>query len=158
MGDALFTAADQAAGRSALGLGNAATGTIGTDVQAYDANTVKKNVANVFAAQQTPVGAAATAGAGTTYTWAVGAAQVLELTFGAGNITTFSVSGAVAKTSYRLVLKQDSVGGRTWATTGIKWPGGVAPILSTAPNAVDIFDFYYDGTSMNCVGQNIGEA
>jgi hypothetical protein len=88
----------------------------------------------------------------------VGAAQVLELTFGAGNITALGFSGAVAKTSYRLFLKQDSTGGRTAGWTGFKWPGGVAPTLSTGANAVDIFDFYYDGTSMNNVGQSLGEA
>lgn len=122
------------------------------------ANNAVLNAAQVFTAQQTPAGAAATAGAGATYNWAVAAAQVLELTFGAGNITTFSASGMVAKTCYLLQLKQDSVGGRTWATTGIKWPGGVAPTLSTAANAVDIFIFYFDGTSLNCIGQNLGEA
>jgi len=39
-------------------------------------------------------------------------------------------------------LIQDSVGSRTvtWFTT-ISWPGGVEPILSTAPNAVDAFVF-----------------
>lgn len=120
--------------------------------------SVNTDIAQVFGAQQTPAGLAATAGAGTSYAWAVGAAQVLELTFGAGNITALTATGTVAKTSYLLYLKQDSVGGRTAAWSGFKFPGGVAPTLSTAANAVDIFAFYYDGTSMNCIGQSLAEA
>jgi hypothetical protein len=39
----------------------------GTTVQAYDAATAKTNAAQVFTAQQTPAGAAATATAGATH-------------------------------------------------------------------------------------------
>lgn len=119
---------------------------------------VLTNTANVFTAQQTPARATATSTAGAAYAWAVGAAQVLELTFGAGNITALTATGAVVGTSYRLRLKQDATGGRTAAWSGFLFPGGAAPTLSTGANAVDIFDFYYNGTTMECTGQNIGEA
>ncbi|MDQ1326971.1 MAG: hypothetical protein QG641_251, partial [Candidatus Poribacteria bacterium] len=33
----------------------------------------------------------------------------------------------------------------TWPNT-VKWAGGVAPALSTAINAVDIVNFYWNGT------------
>lgn len=51
--------------------------------------------------------------------------------------------------SLELVLAQDATGGRevTWNET-VKWPGGVEPTLSTAPNAVDRIIFTsYDGGS-----------
>jgi hypothetical protein len=46
-----------------------------------------------------------------------------------------------------LKLRQDSSGNRTavWPAN-VLWPGGTAPTLSSAPNAVDIVTFYYDGT------------
>lgn len=56
VGDAIFTAADEAAGRTALGV------KIGTDVQAYDAKTAKTDVAQTFTAQQTPMKGALTDG------------------------------------------------------------------------------------------------
>lgn len=52
VGDALFTAADAVEARTALGLGTAATGDIGTAVQAYDADTAKTDTAQNFTAPQ----------------------------------------------------------------------------------------------------------
>ena len=44
-------------------------------------------------------------------------------------------------------IKQDATGGRTLSYgTMYKWPGGVAPVLSTAANAVDFLSCYYDAT------------
>ena len=47
----------------------------------------------------------------------------------------------------RLYLQQDGVGGRTVAWPSfIRWPGGSAPALSTAPDAVDVLFFgSFDG-------------
>lgn len=51
--------------------------------------------------------------------------------------------------SYVAIVKQDAVGTRTLAYgTAYKWPGGSAPVLSTAINSVDILFFVSDGTSM----------
>lgn len=130
-----------------------------TQFRITQANFAKKNVAQTFTATQTPLRLAATAGAGTTYAWNLANAQVLELTFGAGNITTLSVTGGVIGTFYTLYLKQDGSGNRTiGAYTGFKFSGGNLPTLSAGAAAVDIFTFYYDGTSMNCVGSAIGMA
>lgn len=52
VGNALFTAANAGAARTALGLGTAATGDIGTAVQAYDADTAKTDTAQNFTAPQ----------------------------------------------------------------------------------------------------------
>jgi hypothetical protein len=110
--------------------------------------------ANVWTYVQTPLQAAATASAGVGYTWAVNTGQTLQLTFGAGNITNLSYTGAVAGTYYTLYLKQDGTGSRLIsAYTGFKFPGGTLPTLSTGANAIDIFTFYYDGTSMCNIGQ-----
>lgn len=49
--------------------------------------------------------------------------------------------------AFTMYAVQDGTGGRliTFAST-IKWAGGVLPVLSTAPNAIDVFTFEtYDG-------------
>lgn len=59
--------------------------------------------------------------------------------------TTY-VNGIVVG-DYQLKIIQDATGSRTitWPS-GIKWVGGSAPTLSTGANAVDIIEFYFDGT------------
>jgi hypothetical protein len=54
---------------------------------------------------------------------------------------------------YRLTLVQDATGSRTvtWGSA-YKFPGGIAPVLSTAANAVDELIFDSDGTNMRLVG------
>lgn len=49
--------------------------------------------------------------------------------------------------TYTILLEQDAIGGRqvTWPDA-VRWPGSVTPILSTAPGAIDVFNFVYDGT------------
>lgn len=48
--------------------------------------------------------------------------------------------------SFTIRLRQDGTGGRTvtW-DADVEWPGGVAPTLSTDPDAVDILAFHSDG-------------
>ena len=48
--------------------------------------------------------------------------------------------------SYTLIVKQDSTGARsiTWPTN-VHWPNGVAPVLTSTPNATDIIEFLFDG-------------
>jgi hypothetical protein len=120
--------------------------------------SVLKDIAQVYGAQQTPLKNAATASAGAAYAWDVSAGQVLELTFGAGNITALSSTNRVTGTFYLLRLKQDATGSRTAVWSGFQFPSGVAPTLSTAANAVDLFTFYFDGTNMQCTGIALGVA
>lgn len=65
-----------------------------------------------------------------------------------GNITinasSFPASHLPA-TQFAIVMKQDATGGRTLSLSGIKRSQGVLT-LSTAPNAIDIISFMYDGT------------
>jgi hypothetical protein len=53
--------------------------------------------------------------------------------------------------SFTLILKQDSVGSRTvtWPAS-VKWPGGTAPVISTAPNKTDVITCIYDGSDYLC--------
>jgi len=68
--------------------------------------------------------------------------NVFSLTL-TGNVT-FTFSGATSgkACSFGLYLKQDATGNRTVTWPGsAKWPGGVAPILSSTTNATDILIF-----------------
>lgn len=48
-----------------------------------------------------------------------------------------------------LFVSQDGTGGRTLSwNAAYRWQGGVAPVLSTAPNATDVLMFVSDGTLM----------
>ena len=105
--------------------------------------------ANAFTAQQ--YFAQATLAYGSTVAWNLAAAQAAKLTL-TGN-ATITPSGAVAGASYTLVVVQDATGSRTLTFSGVKWPGGTAPTLSTAANAVDVFSFVGDGTNLYGVGQ-----
>lgn len=60
---------------------------------------------------------------------------------------TLTLSNPFSGGAYVLRLEQDGVGGHTvtWPLN-VLWPGGVAPTLSTAPNAIDLISLYYDGT------------
>jgi hypothetical protein len=68
--------------------------------------------------------------------------NVFSLTL-TGNVTlTFSGASAGKACSFAVYLKQDSTGSRTitWPS-GVKWSGAVAPVLSTAANALDVVVF-----------------
>jgi len=124
---------------------------IGTDVQAYDADTVKKDVANVFTAQQTPLSAALTYNA--TQTWDCGAAQDATLTL-TGNVTTFSApTNQVAGSYYvlRLNVGTGPYSVSAW-NSAFKWPAATAPTLSAGASDIDILTFRSDGTNMELIG------
>lgn len=75
---------------------------------------------------------------------ALGASAKVILT---GNITMNLWTNMVPGSFYRMQLTQDGTGSRTLTLgTGFKTAGG-APTLSTAANAVDRLDFYWDGTT-----------
>lgn len=64
--------------------------------------------------------------------------KVRNINFGTNNLTLV-FSGAVKDQVLTFIITQDAVGGRslTWPAN-IKWPGGQAPVLSSAANRVDI--------------------
>jgi hypothetical protein len=68
--------------------------------------------------------------------------NVLEVTL-TQNVTSLVLAdppSAGRAGSCSLILRQDSTGGRSiaWGSS-IRWPGGVAPALSSSANAVDVF-------------------
>lgn len=63
---------------------------------------------------------------------------------------TLAVSGVTEGQNIQVALKQDDDGSRTvtwWPN--IYWPGGVVPVLTTTPGAVDVFGF-------RCIGVTPG--
>jgi hypothetical protein len=81
-----------------------------------------------------------------TLDWASGNCQSMQL---ASADQTFTFANPQAGSRYLLRLQQPSSGAAgtvTWPAT-VHWAGGTAPTLSTTNSQVDIFTFYYDGTS-----------
>lgn len=138
-------ASTAATARTNLGLA------IGTNVQAYDANTAKTNVAQGYTKTQNFT--ATTLTDASTVSWDASNNQVCTVTL-AGNRTLGNPSNKVAGATYVLIVKQDATGNRTLAYNSVyKFPNGVTPVLSTAANAVDILTFVTDGTNMYGVCQ-----
>jgi len=66
----------------------------------------------------------------------------------AGN-RTLAVSNAHPGQRFNLTLKQDSTGSRTVAWwSGIAWPGGTTPTLTTTGGKSDIFEFLCTSTGV----------
>jgi hypothetical protein len=128
-GRALIDDADAAAQRTTLGL------VIGTDVQAYDADTAKTDVVQSFTAAQRGAISALTDGATITANFAL--ANNFSVTLG-GNRTLANPSNLTAGQSGCIWITQDGTGSRTLAY-GSQWDfsGGTAPTLTTAANARD---------------------
>ena len=83
-------------------------------------------------------------GATDTIDWSNGQKQKSTLT---GNVTyTFTDPNGPGNFTLRLI--QDATGSRTvtWPAT-VKWPGGIAPVLSVSANAEDIVTLYFNGTT-----------
>ena len=80
----------------------------------------------------------------TTVDWNDGNVQSLTLSTSS---TTLTFDNGQAGGEYKLIVKQDGTGGRAlvWPS-GISWPGGTAPTLTTTANGVDMVTFVYDGT------------
>lgn len=123
---------------------------IGTDVQAYDADTAKTDVAQSFTAAQRGAISALTDGATITPDFAV--ANNFSVTLG-GNRTLANPSNLTAGQSGSIFISQDATGSRTLAYgSQYDFAGGTAPTLSTAANAVDRIDYVVRTTgSIHCV-------
>lgn len=141
-------ASTASAARTALGL------VIGTDVQAYDADTAKTDVVQSFTAAQRGAVSALTDGATITADFAL--ANNFSVTL-EGNRTLANPSNLVAGQSGVIKITQDGTGSRTLAY-GSNWDfaAGTAPTLTTTANAVDILAYYVDSSS-NITARLIGD-
>ena len=131
--------------------GDAVTGLIiGTDVQAYDADTAKTDVAQSFTAAQRGAISALTDGSTITPDFAV--ANNFSVTLG-GNRTLANPSNLTAGQAGSIFISQDGTGSRTLAYGSYyDFAGGTAPTLSTAASAVDRIDYVVrTSTSIHCV-------
>lgn len=126
---------------------------IGTILQGFDAATVKTNVVQAFTRQQTFT--TITLSDGATINWNLDTGQVAVVTLG-GNRTLAAPTNLKDGGAYILRVRQDGAGGRTLSwNAAYKFIGGI-PVVSTAPNAVDVFTFTSDGTNMLCTGYQQG--
>lgn len=90
--------------------------------------------------------AGTTAGTGYTVNWATGNGQVFDAQGSSGNVT-FTFSNPQAGASYVLKLIQGS-SARTYTwPAAVKWPAGIAPVVTTTNDAVDLVSCFYDEAS-----------
>lgn len=83
-------------------------------------------------------------GAAKNIDWSNGVTQKVTLTANC----TFTMSNPQASFTYVFKVIQDAVGSRTatWPAN-VKWPSGVAPIITTTATRYDLITLYYDGTN-----------
>jgi hypothetical protein len=118
---------------------------IGTDVQAYDADTAKTDVAQSFTAAQRGSVSALTDGSTITPDFAV--ANNFSVTLG-GNRTLANPSNLTAGQHGVIVITQDGTGSRTLAYGSyFKFPAGTAPTLTTTASAVDVLAYFVESST-----------
>jgi len=118
---------------------------IGTDVQAYDADTAKTDVAQSFTAAQRGSISALTDGATITPNFAL--ANNFSVTLG-GNRTLANPTNLTAGQHGVIVITQDGTGSRTLAYGSyFKFPAGAAPTLTTTASAVDVLAYYVESST-----------
>lgn len=96
---------------------------------------------------------------GTALTIDIGQASMWTVTLDANCTFTFTGSQDTGVWSLTLVLTQDATGSRTvtWPTS-VRWSGGTAPTLSTAPGAVDVLTFFTSDNGATWYGFVAGQA
>lgn len=88
---------------------------------------------------------------GTTIDWDLDVEQTAKVTLG-GNRTLAAPTNMKAGGTYLLRIIQDGTGTRTLAYNSVfKFVSGLAPILTTDINAVDLLSCTSNGTNMYCV-------
>ena len=128
---------------------------IGTNVQAYNANTAMLNAVQTWASAQTFDAALiitdevretpTVANTSTAYTVDIAAGTLFDLTL-TGNCT-FTFPTATAGRQFTLIINQDATGSRTitWPST-VRWAAGTAPTITATASKTDIISFVAEGT------------
>jgi hypothetical protein len=142
-------------GVTGLGSGVATFLATPTSANLAAAVTDETGSGSLVLAQQPTITAATIAGATTESVFDIGnsgTAITLSLANGTfqrvtltGNCT-FTMPSAVAGQSFILQVRTGA-GGFTGAFTGVRWSGGVAPIVTTTASRMDIVSFLSDGTN-----------
>lgn len=145
VGKALFTAASVSAAQQAVDL------EVGVDVQAFDADTAKLDVAQTFTAAQRGSTDTDTTNTGSvTLDFAVNQNFVLTLT---GNVTLANPTTETVGQSGFIVFIQDSTGGRTISLgTDYETAGAAGLTLSTAASTTDIVPYVVAATGRILLG------
>lgn len=137
--DNLASLTDAAAARNNLGV------EIGADVQAYDVDTAKTDVAQSFSKAQRGTVVALTDGATITPDFSLG--NNFSVTLG-GNRTLANPINLTAGQSGVIVITQDGTGSRTLAYGSyFKFANGTAPSLTTTASAVDVLAYYVESST-----------
>lgn len=118
---------------------------IGTNVQAYDADTAFTDVVQAFSKAQRGTPVALTDGASIATDLSLG--NNFSVTLG-GNRTLANPTNIVAGQSGVFVITQDGTGSRTLAFGSyFKFPAGTAPTLTTAASSVDVLAYYVESST-----------
>ena len=111
-----------------------------TDYSVTGVKLSKNIYFNQYATILTPVGTTQTVD------WANGNIQKLNLGSASGNVT-LTLSNPAAGATYEMYITQGATPRTLVWPAGVKWPQGVAPILSTPNGSIDKVRLYYDGTN-----------
>jgi hypothetical protein len=146
VGKALFTAASVSAAQQAVDL------EVGVDVQAFDADTAKLDVAQTFTAAQRGSTDTDTTNTGSvTLDFAVNQNFVLTLT---GNVTLANPTTESVGQSGFIVFIQDGTGGRTVSLgTDYETAGAAGLTLSTAASTTDVVPYIVAASGRILLGQ-----
>ena len=113
-----------------------------TDTQTLSGKTLTAPTIDGYTEGVTAIGVVSSA-----YTLSIAGGTVLTATLTASTACTFTMPAVGAGLSFVLLLKQPSTTGAGSATfTGVKWPGGTAPTITTGAGQMDILSFISDGT------------
>lgn len=83
-----------------------------------------------------------------TIAWNIGNLEVANAMVTISGNRTLNLTGALSGGSYILIIEQDSVGSWTLTLPGSwRFEGGGGLVLSTAPGAIDLLAFTFDGTN-----------
>jgi hypothetical protein len=138
-GKAVFTAASVAAAQQAIDV------EVGVDVQAYDVDTAKTDVAQSFTKAQRGSIVALTDGATITPDFSL--ANNYSVTLG-GSRTLANPTNITAGQSGVITITQDGTGSRTLAYGSyFKFAAGTAPTLTTTASAVDVLAYYVESST-----------